>query len=320
MRAGGNPRLDHFAKRGLCAGGRLTASAWPPGPGDELIVCDVLLDLGKTATTVAMWILQLPTDGAQRLSLPRHGSRGQGPLRIPGDAQNCRRGFVDGEVVRSMAGHARQAGRAVAILSCLHRRAVWASIVALCRRAFGRMAVQTARALKHLARLRKEGNRSFTLIGNRGETRDRPQCHRSHLPRLVGLHVWFLSTRGQAHRHPARQRCRRKESDGCRYPYRSNSTHRGEDHSKLSAMTNRFSDPVFAASGRRRPAELGPPKQARNGASWRPSRQVAHAAPVIVEIPQRFAAALYCTAQRETELRHFRFRFVRSCDTNESFG
>src|SRR5947209_20347043 len=81
-----NPRLRQLTQLRLRAGGRLAAFAGRPAPGDEVVVRQVLVQLRERAPAVAVLILDLLTNLADRLALPRHFERREAPARMAGDA------------------------------------------------------------------------------------------------------------------------------------------------------------------------------------------------------------------------------------------
>ena len=52
----------------------------------KIISGGVLMQQREVATAIAVWVLQLATDFADRLSLPRHLDRGQSPARMSRNA------------------------------------------------------------------------------------------------------------------------------------------------------------------------------------------------------------------------------------------
>src|SRR5690242_3791847 len=81
-----DPGLDQLAEELLGSGRGLTTGPGVPAPPDQIIVRHVLAELGQGAMAVAVGILDLPADLAERLALPCHLERGELPPRIAWDA------------------------------------------------------------------------------------------------------------------------------------------------------------------------------------------------------------------------------------------
>src|SRR5690348_8460804 len=76
------PGLDEISEQFLGTRGRVAAFAGLPAPCDEIVAGGVIVQARKVAPAVALRILQLSTNLANRLALPRHLDRRQAPARV----------------------------------------------------------------------------------------------------------------------------------------------------------------------------------------------------------------------------------------------
>src|ERR1700686_2006134 len=116
----------------------------------------MLMQQREVAATVALWVLQLAANFAERLSLPRHLDWGQAPARMSGDA-TVGRMLRKREVMVRVARAAGISWHADTVVASRNLRPMRMHVIALCRPVAGRMAVHAARAHDHPARLGKEG-------------------------------------------------------------------------------------------------------------------------------------------------------------------
>src|SRR4051794_36925706 len=161
-----NPRLRQLTQLRLRARGRLAAFAGRPAPGDEIVVRQVLVQLRERAPAVAVLILDLLANLADRLPLPCHLERSEAPARMAGDALVGRTGTDEGEVLLGVAGGARESRDAHAAFATPGGRHVFVMIRALQRMFARRMAVHAARMREHFRDLAEQGARPFTLISD----------------------------------------------------------------------------------------------------------------------------------------------------------
>src|SRR5712671_1426922 len=85
-RAAVDPGLDQLARPLLGAGRRHAAGSRVPAIGHQVVLGDVLVDLRKVAPAVAVAVLELAADVADRLAFPGHLGRRELPARMPRDA------------------------------------------------------------------------------------------------------------------------------------------------------------------------------------------------------------------------------------------
>jgi len=165
----------------LRAGRGRAAGAGVPPIGDEVVGREVVVDHRELASGVALGVLELAADVADRLAFPRHLARCELPARVARNAAK-RRDRAGKEIDRAarMARRARRARNAVAARAALDRRIVPMMIVALERMVAGWMAVRAARRGEHFRGLGKQGARALGAVGDARERRWRPQ-------RLVGV-------------------------------------------------------------------------------------------------------------------------------------
>src|SRR6202011_4360588 len=81
-----DPGLDQLAGPFLGAGGRHAAGSGVPAIGHPVVLGDVLVDLREVAPAVAVAVLELAADLADRFALPRHFGRRQLPARMARNA------------------------------------------------------------------------------------------------------------------------------------------------------------------------------------------------------------------------------------------
>ncbi len=124
---------------------------------------------------VALGILDLLADLAQRLAEPSHLDGRHVPLRVPRDLARI-------EIRRTMAGGAAHGDSSQAVLAAHDYRLMGMAVLALRGAITGRMAVDAARMLDDPARLSKQGDRALRLVLNTLEG-----CDRLQGSRLIGV-------------------------------------------------------------------------------------------------------------------------------------
>ena len=195
------PGLDEGTELGLSAGRRRAACAGMPAPSYKRILCHVMNEIVHRLAAVALGVLDLFADLAQRLADPRHLDGRQVPFGMAGR----RRGI---EVFRPVAGRAAHADGAEAVDAAHDERQVRVAVVALRRAVARRVAVHAACAGDDLSGLAEEGERTLLLVGNGGEIADRLQarrrigrCRRDREPDADDRHRACESYRYPAHTH-----------------------------------------------------------------------------------------------------------------------
>src|SRR5712672_237594 len=172
--AGIDPRLDELAelllrsRRGRASGARV------PGPGDEVILGEMLLQQRQVASAVPGGILELRADLAHRLSFPGHLDRREAPARMARDA--CVARFLgQREIALRVTGGAGSARDPDAAVAAARRRHVGVPIVALERAVGCRMAIHAAGIHDHFRGFGEKRARARLGILDARELRWRPQ-------------------------------------------------------------------------------------------------------------------------------------------------
>src|SRR5688572_18463029 len=165
LRAGrpaGNPRIDQRTELLLRPWRRRPPRTWIPRPSDQGVGAHVMADLRQVTVAVALEVLQLLADLAQRLALPGHRGGGQRPVRVAGNRPHR---VAQGHRVRlAVAAVARHAWQAVIVGTTGHFGHVRMQVIALRGGALHRMAVEAAWMLQHFARLFEQRDRALALV------------------------------------------------------------------------------------------------------------------------------------------------------------
>jgi len=106
LRAGIDPGLREFPELLLIARRGLAPFARRPAPGHQIVVRQMLMQLRERAPAIAVLILDLLADLADRLALPRHLERREAPARMTRNALVGRAGADQREVPLRVAGRA----------------------------------------------------------------------------------------------------------------------------------------------------------------------------------------------------------------------
>src|ERR1700730_13569394 len=122
------------AWRGVAAGSRV------PAPSDQIVLRHMGLEQREVAPAIAVTILHLPADIADRFAFPRHLDRRQLPAGMSRNAP-VGRTLVQSEVVISMARSAMVASDPQPILTTPSRRLVRMLIIAMQGAVAGGMAI-----------------------------------------------------------------------------------------------------------------------------------------------------------------------------------
>src|SRR5258708_1389733 len=129
-----DPGLDQFAQLLLGAGCGVAIGPRFPGPADEIMVRQMLVQQREITSAVAPRVLDLPADLADRLALPRHLDRRQTPARMSGQAlERCLLTGENRDVAVHVAGAAGVAGHPAAVGSARDRARMRVHVVALGR-------------------------------------------------------------------------------------------------------------------------------------------------------------------------------------------
>src|SRR6478672_3078263 len=141
-----DPGPDQFAQLLLGAGHGVAAGPRLPGPADEIVVRQMLVQQREIAAAVALRVLNLTADLAYRFALPRHLDRRQAPACMPWHAlKRCLLAGENRDVAVHVAGAAGIAGHTAAVGAARDRRRMGVHVVALGRAVARRMAVHAAR-------------------------------------------------------------------------------------------------------------------------------------------------------------------------------
>jgi hypothetical protein len=168
LRAGIDPSLNQLAGQILSTGRGVAASSRVPAPSDQIVLRHMRLQQREVAPAIAVTILHLPADIADRFAFPRHLDRRQLPARMSRNAPvGC--ALVQREVVIGMAGRATVAGDPQPILTTPSRRLV--------RIALGGLAAALTTLLPPLRRWNWAGLRLRTCKNHAG----RAAGHRNQL-------------------------------------------------------------------------------------------------------------------------------------------
>src|SRR6266853_4863059 len=125
-----------------------------------------MVDALEVVVAISLSVLQLLADLAERLALPRHGCRGECPVRVPATGDACDSLCVRRGVCLLVAGLARQPSLTPPGGRRVHRRHVGMHVVPLRWLTIFGVAIETAGIEKHFARLGKERLRPHALIPN----------------------------------------------------------------------------------------------------------------------------------------------------------
>src|SRR5262245_40064342 len=139
--------MERFA----AAWSRRATSAGVPGPLHKAVRDHVLQDGGDVAVAVAIAVLELTANRAERFPFPGHRCGCELPVWITWYPRGI-------EIGAAMACCAEQAGSAMPVLAAHDQGLMRPGAIALKGTVAGGMAVHAARMLQHLARLLKQGD------------------------------------------------------------------------------------------------------------------------------------------------------------------
>jgi hypothetical protein len=152
-----SPNLPLRARR------RRAALVGMPAPADERILGHVVDELGHRLAAVALRVLDLLADFAQRLADPGHLDWRHVPLRVARDVPGI-------EVGRPVAGRAAHADGAEVVVAAHDERPMRMAVVALHGAVAGGVAVDAARVLDDLPGLGKKRDRALLVICDFGKS------------------------------------------------------------------------------------------------------------------------------------------------------
>ena len=163
-----DPGAHKLAEELLRARCRLSAFAWPPAPGDEVIMREVLVEKFKASTAVSLWVFELLANFAYAFSLPRHFNRCDIPAGIARDTavvSSLHEGVVAIGVARLTNARCAKYGRHMLV-----------SIIALGRPITRGMTIYAPRTGKYFCDLGKQRTGTRVPVAHTRERRWRLQC------------------------------------------------------------------------------------------------------------------------------------------------
>ncbi len=141
-----------------------------PGPADERVFGEVLVNGFERASAIARGVLHLLADLPQRKALPRHRRGRERPVSMT--RHRADRGRVSRDIRGLMARIALEGRHAVTRLRGLHHRNMRMQVLALRGHSLARMTVQATWMLQNAPGFDEQGGGTFLPLSNARECRD----------------------------------------------------------------------------------------------------------------------------------------------------